>query len=182
MFQVAMNLSRGTSSWEPTRQERGSRWIKYLKSLSRMRQLENKIFNFSSQTFCMSKSWIRIEQELPKQEPLKTTESKIILIIAIIKSGQNENKHDRLIFPGQFSHPSSGEEEASRAASEIKGNIRLHIANNSAGRCALKYHFKHFKQVHCKDDILRAPFQLMLDLNQRHILSCLFFICCLQSF
>ena len=67
------------------------------------------------------------------------------MIIAIIKSGQNENKHDRLIFPGQFSHPSSGEEEASRAASEIKGNIRLHIAKNSAGGWALKY---HFKQVH----------------------------------
>ena len=80
----------------------------------------------------MSESWIRIEQELPKQEPLKTTESKIILIIAIIKSGQNENKHDRLIFPGQFSHPGPGAEEAAWASSEIKGNIRLHIANNTA--------------------------------------------------
>ena len=73
-----------------------------------------------------------MSKKLPKQEPLKTTESKIILIIAIIKSGQNENKHDRLIFPGQFSHPGPGAEEAERATSKIKGNIRTHVANYSA--------------------------------------------------
>ena len=94
----------------------------------------------------MSESWIRIEQELPKQEPLKTTESKIILIIAIIKSGQNENKHDRLIFPGQFSHPGPGAEEAARASSEIKGNIRLHIANNSAEGGPQNIISQHFKR------------------------------------